>query len=557
MHKRIIPLLLLAGLIRFIALDSNPAGIFHDEAEKGYSAYSLLRIGGTLGFTDTDILMGRTDIPTFHPWPLFVDVWGSLTSMIYQYASVPFLALFGLNAWSLRLPAATIGFMTVLMVVPLAHRLTGNRGAALWAVFFLAVSPWHVVFSRWAQQGIFVPFLLSAGILAYLKGQDSANAAASNGETRWYMPGFSEILLCLVGSICFGLAFYAYSGSQPFLLAFLACLAWLWRKSIRKQPIVFLLAVLFFITLIIPALTATFGNGAAGAGRLQRLSVFSMEAPWAHKSLLILKNYLAHFSPQFLFLTGDALDRHSLRGFGMMLHLEIFTLVAGLIVALRRHSQEDKLLLAWFLTFPLSAAITNEGIPHALRTLHAVPCPQILSAIGATHLMQWLGDRSLSRIQVAIKAAFLLNTIIFLAALFLYYPHYSAPSFEYGIREAIAMTKTEGKTNSSNSHIFIPPESGMPLIPELFYFHARVPPELLLEKGMRAARIQIIRQPAPNASLLPEMMKPNDFLLLSPQQALLIHSNQIRFSTVYWRPYAFKKAFEPAMVVLQKLPSEL
>jgi len=103
--------------VRLALLGSNPAGVFHDEAEKGFSAKSLLEIGGIIDFTQpltaTSVTQGPSNAFAWKRMPLFVNVWGSYTSTLYQWAAVPFVALAGLNAWSVRLPAALAGSLNV------------------------------------------------------------------------------------------------------------------------------------------------------------------------------------------------------------------------------------------------------------------------------------------------------------------------------------------------------------------------------------------------------------------------------------------------------------
>ena len=68
---------------------------------------------------------------------------------------------------------------------------------ALTVMLALALCPWHYVFSRWALQGIFVPF----GMVGVLGG-----IAAIERERKWGFP--------LAGA-AMGFIYYCYSGAQP------------------------------------------------------------------------------------------------------------------------------------------------------------------------------------------------------------------------------------------------------------------------------------------------------------------------------------------------------
>lgn len=507
----VVSILVVAALLRFTALGSNPAGVFHDEAEKGYSAWCLTQVGGTLQFTNLKPNAEGVPVPTLHRWPLFVDVWGSLTSMVYQYAAAPFVGLFGLSAWTTRLPAAIIGTLTVLLAFFLARGLTGQSRVAIWAMALMTFSPWHLVFSRWAQQGIFVPFFVTAGILFLLRSERL--------RTVWMLPA----------ALCFGLAFYSYSGAQPFLLLFLPYVALLWRRELARNWKISLCAAALLLILVSPTLYATFGRGGAGMGRLTAVSVFSLDAPPLAKALLLLKNYFSHFSPQFLFLTGDALPRHGFPWFGEMLHVEIPFLIAGIYTAAKRRTKGDLLLIGWFVLFPVGAAITNEGIPHALRTLNALPCPQILSAIGAVEVLNWIRQKWGRNARLALLSLCVADAALLVFVLFARFPAWSGFVFEEGLESAIHSARQAG---TRDYVLYVSAEAGYPMIPELFYFHERTSPQELLTRGSEASHIRFL--PAdPPLSEVPSLLRPGDTLLASPRMMSSPPADSLRVHPVF------------------------
>ena len=523
--------------MRFLFLGSNPAGVFRDEAEKGYSSYCLLKVGGVFDFAPPPgaaLQPGAPHAPLLRPWPLFVNVWGSTTSTIYQYSALPFVAAGGLNAWTIRLPSAIVGTLTVLLVFLLARTLSGRGDVAAWAAAFTTFSPWHVVFSRWALQGIFVPFFVCGGLLALLGSLEAAPQGAAPQEaaspSRRAGKGRAAGLLTL-SALCFGLAFYSYAGAQPFLLLFWPLAALVWRKPLLAQWKACLWALPVFALILVPTLLATFGGGGAGMGRFSALSVFGMDAPFASRLLLFLRNYLSHFSPQFLFLTGDTLPRHGFPGFGVMLHVEAVFLIAGIYTALRGakasgvkandakadgHVAAYRFLLGWFLLFPLSAALTNEGIPHALRTLHAVPCPQILSAIGAVAVLDWLRKRWGVWARRAAVALVGLDAAALVFVLFLVYPRWSAESFEYGIREGIEMAwgKQTGPAPEPRGNLHVLTGGMLVPVAELYCFHLAVAPEDILAHGYDGLPFRTyLPSAAPESVLL--QVRPGDALLMA------------------------------------------
>ncbi|HBF33431.1 TPA: hypothetical protein DDW35_02585 [Candidatus Sumerlaeota bacterium] len=282
-----------------------------------------------------------------------------------------------------------------------------------------------------------------------------------------------------IGPILFGLAFYAYSGAQPFLLLFWCWLAIIWRRYLWANKKMALLAMGVPVLTLLPTFYVMLRGGGSGMGRFNTLSVLKatdengLLLPLAVRAFIFVKNYLSHFSPQFLFFTGDALPRHALPGFGVMLHIEMLFLIAGIYRAYRRRSSGDLLLLGWFLLMPFSAALTREGIPHALRTLHALPCPQILSAIGAVELMDWFRTKNKPILGKALIALTMLNVLAVAFSLFCVFPRRSAPWFEAGIAEAV---KAAGAGRIAILSGGVQNGGNLPYYYELYHFHTKTDP---------------------------------------------------------------------------------
>jgi hypothetical protein len=366
---------LLAAAIRLIALDRLPPGLFRDEAEKGYNAFALAETGAALEFDAESIELRRR--------PFVIRVAGVKTSTIYQYASIPFVKAFGPTVAATRAAAAVAGMLTVALLGLLLLR-AWPAAAALAATLWLALCPWHFVFSRWALQGIFVPL----GLVGALAGV----AAVERGR-RW---GFA-----LAGA-SLGFVFYAYAGAQPFVLLFGAALAVVYRREIRAAPIPFAVGVGLLALLAAPRVVVMFGEG--GAHRLDAVAVWTAPDATALNSFgRIALNYVAHFNPVFLFFSGDELPRHALPGFGQLIWLDAIFLPLGAWATLRRRLPMSRALLLMFVCGPIGAAITRVGIPHALRALPMVVPAAVWSGVGAVECGRLLAER-FSRSAAAARA---------------------------------------------------------------------------------------------------------------------------------------------------------
>lgn len=418
-------ILFLAAALRLWKLREIPVALFRDEAEKALNGWFLLQNG-----TDA---AGR-------PWPLFIEVFGVTTSAIYQYATLPFLAIGGLNEFTARLPAAVIGTATVALTWTFARRVW-NWKVAAWSATFLAISPWHLPLSRWAQQGIFLPFFFTAAGCAL-----AVFLTQRRPRPRW---------LALTG-FCLGLAMYSYDPARLFapLLAVVAAVVWfpVWKKNWTAV----LIAFGVFLLTVSPVLWLLTTQTDAAAARFRFLSIAQPGHTTTEVFLQFLKNYAAHFSPDFLLRTGDTQLRHGL-GRGVLSIAEFvgaITAVFALIRARkksgsRRAAQFALFCLLWILLAPIPASLTREGIPHALRTQMALPAWQLLAGYGVAELIR-SNKLNANRLLATGSLIGLTATGAFftISTYFRTYPQNSASEWQYGVKQALQFLDQPTTQNS-------------------------------------------------------------------------------------------------------------
>ncbi|MCP5021329.1 MAG: phospholipid carrier-dependent glycosyltransferase [bacterium] len=336
--------MVLASGLRLYGLGETPNGLFVDEASTGYDAYSLLETGRDQ--------FGKK-------LPLFAQSLGDYNEALYRYLVIPPVYLFGLNEFSVRLPAALAGILTVLSLFVLVRRLFGTK-VALWAALFLALSPWHIHFSRIAFRGVLLPLFVTSGLAALAIG-------FGRKGTRPRPAYMYLAALLFVGSL------FTYSSARvfvPLLLAGLACVSHIEVRAMGKHSWiaggVFLLGVL----VLLPFWLSPEGMARADAVNLK----FSWGA---------LRNYSSYFGWKFLVTDGDPSPRHGVQGMGQLYMLDVPLLIVGAFTLLRRGQRASSLwLFVWLLLFPLPGALTAGS--HALRSLVGVPAFCIVSAVGAS-----------------------------------------------------------------------------------------------------------------------------------------------------------------------------
>jgi hypothetical protein len=418
--------LLIAALFRLPFLPSNPIAIHADEASTGYDAYSIWETG-------------KDQHGVF--LPLFARSFGEYNEALHRYLVAPSVALFGLNAFAIRLPNAVVGLVTVWMLFHLALALSRNMTVACLASLFLAISPWHVHFSRWSARAILMPLFFCLALFLFLKGKD---------RPRYWV--FS--------ALSFGLCLYTYSAARVFVPVFLIGLIWIYRDDLKRRKFAVCISASLF--LVIFTRLFLFWITSEGMNRAQELVKPDLMA--------LIHNYITYFMPDFLFLNGDTNLRHSIPGMGQLYHFELLLIPIGIWHVWRTQQTTRALLFLWFFLYPIPAAFTGE--PHAIRSLMGAPLFALFSGFGCCAVytkLKTLKHAHIIMASIALIAVF--NVSIYLKRYYVDYPQSSAWWWEYGLREAIVYAEEFPDLTIQHAHGFYTP----------FYihvlFHTKFAPE--------------------------------------------------------------------------------
>ncbi|MBQ3720560.1 MAG: glycosyltransferase family 39 protein [Fibrobacter sp.] len=201
-------LILALGIFARVFLFGDvPGDINQDEAFAGYNAFTLMHSAAdSYGYR----------------LPVYLTAWGSGMNALESYLMIPFVAIFGLKVWVIRLPMLIVGILSLVAVYHLVRRFSSGK-LALAAMFLVAISPWHIMLSRWALESNLAPGFVLFGILFFVKGLEKPK-------------------LLVVSALSFGLSLYAYAtvwSVVPFIV--IACVAYaLWARSLRHTRYVWI-----------------------------------------------------------------------------------------------------------------------------------------------------------------------------------------------------------------------------------------------------------------------------------------------------------------------------
>jgi len=362
-----------ASVLRLWQLGKIPISPDWDEVALGYNAYSIMQTG-------------RDEYGKF--LPIILRSFDDYKPALYAYLTMPAISIVGLNVVAVRLPSAIFGILTVLATFFLIRELFKKDNLALLTAFLLAISPWHIQFSRVAFEANVGVALNVFGILFFLK----------SFHKQWFL---------FLSAIMFGLGLYVYQSEKVFIPLLLTILMIIFRKqfcAIKKKYI--LISFLILIILFFPLIYISLANKDVLA-RARDVSIFSNRSiielnvkriardrenndllglVFDNRRVEFVKNtargYLSHFDLNWLFVKGD-IARHHAPGMGLLYLVELPFLLIG-IYSLIFGGFDKKVktfLTLWLLIAPIPPSVTND-IPNAVRALNFLPTFQIFTAIG-------------------------------------------------------------------------------------------------------------------------------------------------------------------------------
>jgi len=458
-YKFLILIIALSAFLRIFMLGDLPA-LNADEAAIGYNAYSLIETG-----LDEH---GNS-------WPIHFQSFNDYKPGLFFYVVLPFVKLLGLSIWAVRIPGALIGVLNIFAIWILVREIWPDKKYkpfALLSALLLAVSPWHIHFSRGAWEVNAATLLMTLGVIFFLKGLKDSKY-------------FSISVISFVASL------YTYHSARVIVPLLGIALIVVYSKKLfkLKNKKNFFGSGLLGFVLLVPLLVSILGP-AVGA-RASGVSIFSDRGPvdrinikrGEHDDLNSLsakivhnkpveyalnfsENYLEHFWGEFLFLSGDDIQRNKVPEFGL-LYLFQFPLIIFALYLISRNNKNWAVILSWLAISPIAASLTFQS-PHALRAQNMVIPLTIISAYGLFILLNYKNK--------------LLNLFIILVIFWSlsryvhqYYIHMAKTypfSSQYGVEE---MAEYVNERYDDFDEIYITDRYDQPYI--LYLFYSKYSPE--------------------------------------------------------------------------------
>jgi 4-amino-4-deoxy-L-arabinose transferase-like glycosyltransferase len=344
-------ILALALFLRLYKSGSIPPGVWYDEAQNGLESLAIAK--GT-------------------PLQVFIPRMTMMPAMFFYIASF-FTSLLGPGIFSLRLVSVAAGVLSVAAFYFFARAALKDVKLALAGAAMLAMSSWHITFSRVAFLGMLTLLLEVVCFYFYFKAMSRRS-----------------LLLSVIAGAAMGLSLYTFSGADfiPIVIA-LHCLYLVFRrgkelaaKDRRNMAAIFMTAAVVAAPLLIYAVE----NTGLFTKRIQDVSI--MNEIKAQKSLVPVINSVKTHLLMFNY-EGDYNGRHNLYKKPMLDFVAGGLLAAGLFIAVADTAYVFYLI--WFLVM-LGAGVTTISIeaPQAYRIIAIVPCVYMLALVALKEILRGL-----------------------------------------------------------------------------------------------------------------------------------------------------------------------
>ncbi len=459
-------LLLLGAIFRLYALARVPPSGSLDEVSLGYNAYSILKTG--------------RDEYGYH-LPVLLRAYDDWRPALYVYIVVPFVQIFGLSVFAVRLPSVICSIFVLIFSYFIGKEISTSINVkkpaisivvGLLTMAILAISPWHIYISRLGHEVNLALLFTILGVYLSLIW------------SRLQKPKHLLVSLCFLS-----LAFISYQSQKIVVPLYIAIFLILHYRQLMKQWKTVGVSLLCACIIALPTLIAL--ASPEGMLRFSGTNVFTSEHPMlmesqasyskaqAEKNIfnraiynkyvagarVFVSQYLAHTNPTWLFM-GQEKENHKVPWMGLMYTWEFPFLILGLWLLLRNDKKQKSaaLILSLLAISIIPAAITTQ-VPHAMRIYTVQPWLEVCTALGVIQGFLQLKKPIYKKVGITVgMLIFAVSAGVLTQRYFVDFPRFHSGSFQYSLQNALAYSQkidssydkviVSGQDNLSQSYMF-------------------------------------------------------------------------------------------------------
>jgi 4-amino-4-deoxy-L-arabinose transferase-like glycosyltransferase len=355
-HLRVLVIILITLLATFFRLHQItrlPPGDGYDPAYYGVDALQILHGEHPVFFSSN---FGR--------------------EALFSYLVAVWVLILGPNTLAIHLASAIVGILTIPVVYRLAEELFSEESASfrLWgstiAAFMMAVSYWHLNWSRYGVRAILVPLFAAWAIYYLWRGLRT--------QSRRY---------CIACGIALGLSLYTYQAARLLPVLVIVCFVYhfIRQRAFARCDVVNLLLVVGVSLLVFAPLDYYFlGHPGTFSERILQAFIFNPSQGAAEN----LQTFTQQFLKALLLfgIRGDTEPYSTIPGRPVLNVFFAGLFWIGIVSCLiQRKKPQYMLTLVWWAMMLIPATISEQG-PAAKRAIGTLPAVALLVAIGAVSL---------------------------------------------------------------------------------------------------------------------------------------------------------------------------
>lgn len=511
----IILVLLVALFLRSYKISSTPA-INSDEAALAYNAYSLLETG-----KDEHGIS----------WPLHFKSFGDFKPGGYVYLGLPFIKFLGLNTLAIRLPNLILSIISIYFFYKLINLLS-TKELAYYSTIVLALSPWHIHFSRGAWESSTALSLTIIAIYLFYS----------------YILNHKSSIFLFLSVLFFSLSLYTYHSARlitPLIIAFLFIQNYktLTNSKFLKNTI---FALILAVIIVTPVAISFLNSG--GTTRFGGVGITADLGPlWRANELLNhhgqpttllnrimhnkrllyllswLEKYSSHFTADFLFINGDEVARSKSVEIGQFYLFQLPFFLLGLYFSTKtKHKLLKNLTFFLLLITPLASSLTFQ-VPSALRALSMVIPLSIFIGYGIDKIIKFLNHTS----YILILVAYLYSLAYYLNSYFILYPKMYPLAWQYSFDQVIPIVE---ENKNKYESVYFTNKYDQPYILYLFYSQydpQKLHPQIQLTPPDQFCFSTVSKIDNINFSIPPTDQIPSNSIIFASDENISLNVNQV------------------------------
>lgn len=466
-------LIVLTVFLNVFKKSEIPGCLNSDEMAFGYNAYSILKTGSD----EHGNLM-----------PMRLRSFDDFKMPLYSYLSIPAIALFGMNDFSIRLLNVFVAVGLLISSYALFKKVAGDQKIALLASFFVTTSMWTLIGTRHAHEVALATLLIT--ISSYF-------------AIDFFEKKTIKLLLITLSFALFGA--FSYHIGRIYLVFIIGSIIYSLIKNGLRSKSVFTGILVSFSVFFIPFIfdlrygvdrlsNLAFYNN---IGFIARINEYIGEHNFRsiHNKLIegivfFTNNYLKQISADFLVVAGDANNKF---GFVEMSPITIVMYICAIIGLLALFESKNKyryFIAGLLFVSPIGNALTWQ--PYSLtRTFFLIVPLAFMASIGVFRLSMGIGDQiecyvgKLGR-NLVTPLLLAIHLFFLLFSYDIYFNHYFKrtsvqTAWQCGYKE---MAKYIRDNYDKYDHFYITKKNGQPYMALLFY--NQIDPEIFRGQVVRS-----------------------------------------------------------------------